>query len=457
MSPGHSTIHSKRSISCENEGPIHLISEQEKDKEQQPAGDGPITTATKDTVVLLEYADKTSFPVVACVAKDGSLQGYTDAKLRLEVFGKHIFGRNLTLEPEMVISMREINLSDEDAVSQLRDLYHAERLLSLGKDFPPTKINQQIDRDSSLSPQDKARAKFTETMLTQHARRIAVMNQAVPSQEELREVEAIESFLSSSHDGDSSSSSSSSILRDQYCYQEGRSTAEHKAVLKGMLEWFRESFPYYYSGCTSSSTKADKTWPGKQWCNEGDRRAGSYIGSVFPSKQERVSGRAGVTELYLCPHCREISRFARYHSMRQVLSTRRGRCGEYSILIMRMLEQLGYESRYVADWADHVWAEVKLGDDWVHVDSCEAAIDEPLIYSSWGKKQTHIYSFQPHRPIEGGGGRCTVVEDVTSRYTPAEQWEGALERREEEGMDQGFIEAVMSRAAELITRGVDDV
>ena len=53
--PGHSTIHSKRSISCENEGPIHLISEQEQDKEQQPAGDGPITTATKDTVVLLEF------------------------------------------------------------------------------------------------------------------------------------------------------------------------------------------------------------------------------------------------------------------------------------------------------------------------------------------------------------------------------------------------------------------
>ena len=51
--------------------------------------------------------------------------------------------------------------------------------------------------------------------------------------------------------------------------------------------------------------------------------------------------------------------------------------------------------------------EVDLpGKGWVHLDPCEAAVDEPLLYQGWGKNQTYILAFTR----EG-------VEDVTHTYT----------------------------------------
>jgi transglutaminase-like putative cysteine protease len=41
-------------------------------------------------------------------------------------------------------------------------------------------------------------------------------------------------------------------------------------------------------------------------------------------------------------------------SPRQVLDTRRGRCGEYSVLVLHMLQALGYTARWVVDRDDHV-------------------------------------------------------------------------------------------------------
>ena len=38
--------------------------------------------------------------------------------------------------------------------------------------------------------------------------------------------------------------------------------------------------------------------------------------------------------------------------------------------------------------------------------SSQAAVDEPLLYESWGKKQTYILAFTP-----------TEVVDVTEKYT----------------------------------------
>ncbi|CAN0394864.1 unnamed protein product, partial [Hapterophycus canaliculatus] len=63
-----------------------------------------------------------------------------------------------------------------------------------------------------------------------------------------------------------------------------------------------------------------------------------------------------------------------YVAVSKVLETRRGRCGEYSVLVMRMLEALGYACRWVVDWSDHVWVEARVGGRWVHVDPCEVRI-----------------------------------------------------------------------------------
>ena len=58
------------------------------------------------------------------------------------------------------------------------------------------------------------------------------------------------------------------------------------------------------------------------------------------------------------------------------------------------------------DWANHVWAEVWLGNGvygnsekgrWVHLDPCEAEADKPLLYESWGKNQIYIIAY--HDPL----------------------------------------------------------
>ena len=79
------------------------------------------------------------------------------------------------------------------------------------------------------------------------------------------------------------------------------------------------------------------------------------------------------------------------------------------MLLYRMLRGLGYDKiRYVVDWADHIWVEAWLGDGvhdssdanggrWVLLDPCEADVDNPLLYESWGKNQTYIDAF--HDPF----------------------------------------------------------
>ena len=106
------------------------------------------------------------------------------------------------------------------------------------------------------------------------------------------------------------------------------------------------------------------------------------------------------------------------------------------MLLYRMLRALGYEkTRWVVDWADHVWVEVLLGDSigvvnnssamaevkgrWVHLDPCEAAVDNPLLYSSWGKNQTYLMAFYDPSGMTFDGLDLIInaVEDVTLRYT----------------------------------------
>ena len=59
------------------------------------------------------------------------------------------------------------------------------------------------------------------------------------------------------------------------------------------------------------------------------------------------------------------------------------------------------------NWANHVWADVWLGNGvpgssekgrQVHLDPCEAAVDNPLLYESWGMNQTYIAAF--HDPFQ---------------------------------------------------------
>merc|ERR1712039_712089 len=83
---------------------------------------------------------------------------------------------------------------------------------------------------------------------------------------------------------------------------------------------------------------------------------------------------------------------------------------------------------------DHVWTEVysdSLGR-WLHADSCEAALDCPLVYEQgWGKKLTYCLAF----------GRDNVC-DVSRRYTC--NFNAMLSRRNQ------FTEQQLQRTMEAI-------
>lgn len=141
-----------------------------------------------------------------------------------------------------------------------------------------------------------------------------------------------------------------------------------------------------------------------------------------------------------------------------VTSTQRGRCGEYSMLVYRMLRSIGYEKlRWVVDWADHVWVEVMLGNTtdgtgrWVHCDPCEASVDDPLLYESWGKNQTFIVGF--YNPfhngvfVDGGDYHLPLVEDVTPRYTTDAL--DVIENRR--GIDNDFVAEAIHNVSKSFT------
>lgn len=194
--------------------------------------------------------------------------------------------------------------------------------------------------------------------------------------------------------------------------------------LKHFLEWFRNNFPYFYDRCDAcgASIREDKSSS-----SESDDEKHTFLGYVYPNDDELL-GKASRTELYHCHKCSAMTRFPRYNSASFVIKHQRGRCGEYSMLLFRFLRALGHKSRWVVDWADHVWAETMVGDRWVHLDPCEAAVDENLIYQGWGKKQTYILGF--YSPEKGSGDTLPVIEDVTKEYT-SDSWKEICDRREE--------------------------
>ena len=83
------------------------------------------------------------------------------------------------------------------------------------------------------------------------------------------------------------------------------------------------------------------------------------MGTPTPEEARDGAGRGG---LYKCDTCHVTDiRFPRYHSRPEtLLVTRRGRCGEWANCFVLCCRALGWDTRHVLDWTDHVWAEVLI-------------------------------------------------------------------------------------------------
>ena len=228
-------------------------------------------------------------------------------------------------------------------------------------------------------------------------------------------------------------------------------------TLQKFLNWFRDEFPYYYDRCDEchasyrddERNKSTQNTTDQQHDDENnninnnnngnesndiddDTSDGTFLGYVYPSEEE-IKGKASRTELYHCHKCHAYTRFPRFNSISSIVKLGRGRCGEYSILLYRMLRELGHETRWVVDWSDHVWVECwfnphgqKDEGRWTHLDPCEAACDQPHLYQQWGKKQTMIIAFWLPRKNKVGDNHknqleaninSPLIEDVTLKYT----------------------------------------
>ncbi|CAK9038268.1 unnamed protein product [Durusdinium trenchii] len=169
-----------------------------------------------------------------------------------------------------------------------------------------------------------------------------------------------------------------------------------------LLKWFKNDFFRWTDSpfCQTCSTKATK--------NEG---------FVEPTEKELRYGGKRV-ESWRCTGCDALLRFPRFNDAVHLLETRHGRCGEWANCFTLLLAALGFQARLVVDWTDHVWSEVRVGERWCHCDSCEAALDSPLMYEcGWGKKLSYIIAFSAQE-----------VVDVSPRYT--QQWPQLLTRRQ---------------------------
>lgn len=195
-------------------------------------------------------------------------------------------------------------------------------------------------------------------------------------------------------------------------YRKEMSVSEQREHVQAVLTALKSNYFFYYQKClshekdtTTCNTQADSQLLGQIACQD---------------KDDELSDDCVYAELRFCSDCNKSASFfeySRFHGPLALLDTKAsrnsvmGQCEEFSRAGHAFLAFLGYETRYVLDFTDHVWIEVRIprGENgtWIHADPSEGVMDNPLMYEKgWGKQLTMIFAFTPW-----------TVEHVTSRYT----------------------------------------
>jgi len=200
--------------------------------------------------------------------------------------------------------------------------------------------------------------------------------------------------------------------------------SEQRRHAQSLLTALKANFSFYRQVClthekdtTSCNAQAQSEILGQMACDPVN---------------DTVSDDCMYAELRRCGDCANNTmhffEYTRFHGPLALFGTKMsrnavmGQCEEFSRAGYALLASQGFEARYVLDFTDHVWIEVKLPDkngklQWVHADPSEGVLDSPLMYEKgWGKKLTMIFAFTPWS-----------VEHVTGTYT--KDYQGTVLRR----------------------------
>jgi peptide-N4-(N-acetyl-beta-glucosaminyl)asparagine amidase len=97
-----------------------------------------------------------------------------------------------------------------------------------------------------------------------------------------------------------------------------------------------------------------------------------------------------------------------------------GRCGEFALCYNGLCLANGYETRLIVDDSratgnktsgDHVWVEVKINGNWIHVDPTESRFNDSKMYiRDWNKEVNHVVAIS-----KDNSGNMVII-DVTKDY-----------------------------------------
>lgn len=167
-------------------------------------------------------------------------------------------------------------------------------------------------------------------------------------------------------------------------------------LIKELLNWYKTEF---------------FTWVNKPpciQCGNKDEQTINGIHPVRPYKTEHFKGKAYIVERYLCSKCNSTYEFPRFNDICTLLKERRGRCGEWNNCFIAILRSLDIDTRLIWNAEDHVWCEYYSNNQkrWVHIDSCENAYDQPLLYNKgWNKKMSYTFAVN----------ECYIL-DISEKY-----------------------------------------
>jgi hypothetical protein len=435
-----------------------------------------VTNTTKHATVKIHTFQDT--------ATGNTWKALNTAKNKFHAFLLHQ-NLNCTVQRDDIVT-QEISLSEDDQSSrelrqEWRDLWKKRQLVTdrteLLAVYPSDKVATAVAASTTAAGSDQGadapknkRGGFADLLYLYTERLVSIIND-----EHVEVEQKLPSSYKYTYRKQQNTRTEESMLMDWLRGTYGKDSTERLRAsnlgrleekeqlghLKHFLEWFRSQFPYYYDRCGTCGASmkednarcpppADSRESGGDDDHDDDHDENqdhdpqTFVGYIYPDDGE-LSGKASRTEIYHCHKCQSFTRFPRFNSVSHVIENHRGRCGEYSMLLYRILRALDHETRWVVDWADHVWAEVALGENqrWVHLDPCEAAVDENLIYQGWGKKQTFILGFYAPRrrgtsnatigsadPLAFSETTTPIIEDITSSYTD-DSWEEICKRRDE--------------------------